>query len=128
MSHTTKQVLGQKGERMAARFLEQQGHSVLFRNFRFGKSELDIISKEADVLVISEVKSFFEAPLGPPEFRVHKTKQKMIIKGAYGFLSRFPEYEGNDMRFDVLIVDFSRYPAQITWHKAAFWDEQGWGD
>ncbi len=126
MSHTAKQVLGQNGERLAVRFLKQQGHTVLFRNFRFKKSELDIISKEGDVLVISEVKSFYEAPLGAPEFRINKAKQRMIVQGAYGFLSRFPRYEGLDLRFDVLIVDFSHYPAQITWHKAAFWDEQGW--
>lgn len=127
MSRTTKQELGQNGEQQAVHFLEQQGHVVLFRNFRFGKSELDIISREGDVLVISEVKSFFEPPLGAPEFRIDKRKQQMIVKGAYGFLSRHPEYEGSDLRFDVLIVDFSKYPAQITWHKEAFWDEQGWG-
>jgi len=127
MKRTTGQKLGQNGERIAAAFLEKQGQVILFQNFRFNKSELDIISREADVLVISEVKSFFEMPLGAAELRVNTAKQRMIIKGTYGFLSRFPQYEGLDIRFDVLIVDFSRYPARVTWHKAAFWDELGWG-
>ena len=127
MSRTEKQALGRKGEELAAAFLENHGHRILVRNFRFAKSELDIVSVESEVLVVSEVKSFYNEPLGAPEQRVHLAKQRMIIRGAYGFLSRHPQYEGMDLRFDVLIVDFSRYPARIHWHKEAFWDEQGWG-
>jgi len=129
MSKTTKQELGKNGERLAVQYLKKAGYQILYQNFRFGRSELDIISKNDETIIISEVKSFYAQPLGATaEFRVDKAKQKNIIKGAYGFLSHFPEYNDKPVRFDVIIVDFSSFPVKITWHKEAFWDEQGWGD
>lgn len=121
------QQLGKQGEKLAQKFLKEAGHKILFQNFRFGRSELDIISLDVDTVVICEVKSFFSDPLGEAELRVNPAKQRQIIKGAYGFISQNPEYEGHALRFDIILVDFSHYPANITWHKEAFWDEQGWG-
>ena len=123
---TEKQQLGKNGEELARKFLKEAGHKVLIQNFRFGRSELDIISLDGDTVVISEVKSYFSEPLGEVEFRVNPAKQRQIIKGAYGFISKSPEYEGYALRFDIILVDFSKYPARITWHKEAFWDERGW--
>ncbi len=125
---TSKQKLGQNGEEIAVQFLKKDGHQIVSRNFRYGRSELDIVSLKDDVLVISEVKSFVSKPLDATEYRVHKAKQQHIIKGTYGFLERFPQYENKPVRFDVIIVDFSAFPAKITQHQEAFWQEQGWGD
>lgn len=124
---TTRQKLGNNGEEAAVQFLKKEGHEIVSRNFRSGRSELDIISLDGDILVISEVKSFVSQPLDAAEYRVNHQKQTQIIKGANGFLARFPEYENKPLRFDVIIVDFSAFPAKITQHQAAFWDEQGWG-
>jgi len=126
MPETQKQQLGKKGEEFVARYLQNNGHRIIARNFRFGKSELDIISRQGNTLVISEVKSYFSRPLGAAEFRVDKKKQRQIINGTYGFLSRNPQYENMSVRFDILIVNFSVYPADIRHYKGAFWDEQGW--
>jgi putative endonuclease len=126
MPQTSKQQLGKKGEQIAAEHLENIGHQIMFRNYRKGRSELDIISKADNVVVISEVKSYFADPLGPAEYRVNKKKQKQIVKGAYAFLHQYPEYQGMSVRFDVLIVDFSNYPAKTTHHEGAFFDEDGW--
>ena len=127
MSKTAKQRLGQKGEELAAAFLSKQGHKIIRRNYRHGKGELDIVSLDGRTLVISEVKSYRARPLGAAEFRVNKRKQRQIIQTAYAFLAEHPGMEGMDVRFDVLIVDFSSYPAKIIRHQAAFWDEEGWG-
>ena len=126
MSKTQKQQLGQRGEDLAVRFLEAGGHHIITRNYRFQKSELDIVSLKDKTVVISEVKSYLRPPLGAAEYGVHKKKQRQIILGTYGFLAENPEYENMDVRFDVLIVNFSVYPAQIIRHEGAFWDEQGW--
>lgn len=122
MTKTPKQDLGKKGEKLACDYLRKNGYKIVFKNFRSFRSELDIVAQDGSVLVIGEVKSFFADPLGAAEFRVNKNKQKQIIKGTYGFLARHPEYEGFDIRFDVLIVDFSVFPAQITHHQGAFWE------
>ena len=126
MDQSANKALGQKGEKLAARFLEKNGHTLVSTNFRSGRSELDIISVIDKTLVVSEVKSFHSDPLGAAEFRVTKSKQKQIIQGAYGFLDKNPEYQGYDVRLDVIIVDFSQYPAQITQHKSAFYDDQNY--
>ena len=126
MSKTQKQQLGQKGEDLAVRFLESKGQRIISRNYRFQKSELDIIGIEDAIVVISEVKSYLSPPLGAAEYRVNKKKQRQIILGAYGFLGENPQYENMDVRFDVLIVNFSVYPAEIIQYEAAFWDEEGW--
>lgn len=126
MPKTQKQLLGIKGEDAAADFLKSKGHALVARNFRFQKSELDIISLHDDVLVISEVKSYQKQPLGAAEYRVDKKKQRQIISGAYGFLAENSQFENSAVRFDVLVVNFSEYPAQIIQYEGAFWDEDGW--
>ena len=35
--------LGVQGERLAARYLREHGYTILARNFRFGRREIDII-------------------------------------------------------------------------------------
>jgi putative endonuclease len=121
---TSNQKLGNKGEALAVAHLQKNGYVILDRNFRSGRCELDIIARKDSVLTVCEVKSFFADPLGAAEFRVHKAKQKQVIQGTYGYLGEHPEYEGMDIRFDVIIVDLSTYPAQITHHEAAFWQEE----
>ena len=119
-----KQRLGQKGEQQASDYLIQNGYQIINRNYRSGKSEIDIICHQNDTLVFCEVKSYHSKPLDAVEFRVNKKKQQQIIQGAYGFISEHFHYEGKDIRFDVIIVDFSIYPANIIHHQAAFWLEQ----
>jgi putative endonuclease len=126
MNQPDNKALGIKGEKIAVDFLAEQGHKIISRNYRSGRSELDIISVSEKTLVISEVKSFYSNPLGAAEFRVNKNKQKQIIQGVYGFLDENPKYQGFDVRLDVIIVDFSEYPAKIIQYKSAFYDDQGY--
>lgn len=126
MSQTSKQTLGKNGEKAAGAFLEKQGHRLIQKNYRKGRSELDIISLLDSTLVISEVKSFYADPIGEVEFRVNKKKQQQIIKGVYGFLDENPKYHGYDVRLDVIIVDFSQYPARIRHHKGAYYQDDSY--
>jgi len=122
-NNPTNQSLGKKGEELAQKFLQQNGHVIIATNYRFGRSELDVISQFDSTLIVTEVKSFYSKPLGAAEFRVNKRKQQQIIKGVYGFLDENSKYQGQDVRLDVIVVDFSAYPAKITHHQAAFYDD-----
>ncbi len=126
MPATSRQQLGQRGEQLAAAYLQKKGHTLVARNYRSGRSELDIVSTIGQTLVVTEVKSFVTPPLDAAEFRVHLRKQRALFRGAYGFLREHAQYKQFDLRFDVIIVNFSVYPANITHYEAAFWDEQGW--
>jgi len=119
----TNQTLGETGEKLAQKYLEQNSHTIICTNYRSGRSELDIISVYDSTLVVTEVKSFHSKPLGVAEFRVNKRKQQQIIKGVYGFLDENPKYQGQDVRLDVIVVDFSSYPANIKHHQGAFFDD-----
>ena len=123
MKQSQKQILGKNGENIACKYLEKNGHEIINRNYRKGRSEIDIISLDNSTLVVSEVKSFYAEPLGAAEFRVNKKKQQQIIQGVYGFLGENPKYEGHDVRLDVIIVDFSEYPAKITHHQGAYHED-----
>ena len=118
------QLLGQKGEQQAVEYLLKNNYQIISRNYRYGKSEIDIICSLKDTLVFCEVKSYQSKPLDAVEYRVDKKKQHQIIQGAYGFLNENTQYEGKNIRFDVIIVDFSEYPVNITHHEAAFWLEE----
>ena len=48
--NTTK--LGRQGESLAAESYQKKGYTILKRNYRFGRSEVDIIARKDDVLAI----------------------------------------------------------------------------
>ena len=41
-------IRGREGEELACQFLKEQGHEVLFRNFRNRLGEIDIVSVKQD--------------------------------------------------------------------------------
>ena len=49
--------LGRRGEEQAASYIEEQGYTIIGRNVRLGRYEIDIIAVEAKVLVFIEVKT-----------------------------------------------------------------------
>lgn len=117
----SRQLLGQNGEQAAVDYLLKNDYRILSRNYRYSRSEIDIIAINNNTIVFVEVKSYRSKPLEAAEFRVNTKKQRQIIQGAYGFLYENIGYEKMDVRFDVIIIDFSVYPADITHHQAAFW-------
>ncbi|MFE9337031.1 YraN family protein [Streptomyces sp. NPDC007063] len=64
--------LGRYGEDLAARRLREAGMAVLERNWRCAEGEIDIVARDADAIVICEVKTRravpFQTPMGslPP--------------------------------------------------------------
>ena len=124
MGKTAKQSLGRRGEQMAETYLKERGFRTVKRNYRYGHGEIDLIVHDGEVLAFVEVKSFQAKPLDLPASRVHKAQQKKLIETAYAFLAENSEFANFNVRFDVIIVDFSVYPAQITHYPAAFWLEE----
>jgi putative endonuclease len=61
-----KDALGRYGEELAARHLLADGFVVLERNWRCDLGEVDILARDADVLVVCEVKTRRSASHGSP--------------------------------------------------------------
>ena len=52
-----KDLLGRRGEELAADYLESQGMRIVDRNWRCPEGEIDIVALDGDALVIAEVKT-----------------------------------------------------------------------
>ena len=99
-----KQAVGRTGEDLAAKFLRREGLKVLYRNFRAPKGgEVDIVCRDGETLVFTEIKTRSTADYGDPGRAVNRKKQTLITKGAMAWLRElnFPDVV---FRFDVVEV------------------------
>jgi putative endonuclease len=95
-------LLGQKGEDLAADHLKKSGFRILFRNWKWGKHEIDIIADNKDLIVFVEVKTRAEDFQMHPVTAITTEKQKSIIYAADGYLQKFNI--NKESRFDVIII------------------------
>jgi len=77
----------------------------LHRNWRYKKTETDIIASCDNVLHFIEVKTLNAAAEALPELKVNKAKLQQMKLGAAGFLAENPQW--NLIQFDVLAIRFN---------------------
>jgi putative endonuclease len=94
--------LGQKGEDIAAAYLKNEGYKILFRNWKWGKHEIDIIAENREFVVFAEVKTRSDDFRMHPVTAVTNEKQKSIIRAAEGYIQRFKI--DKESRFDVITI------------------------
>jgi len=73
---------GERGEALAARYLEEHGLTVLARNWRCPEGELDLILTDGHILVICEVKTRSTDNFGSPAEAVDNAKANRIRRLA----------------------------------------------
>ncbi|MDH5760912.1 MAG: YraN family protein [Gemmatimonadota bacterium] len=95
--------LGRRGEALAAAYLEEDGWSILVRNFRFGRREVDLVVRRGDILAFVEVKARTGSRFGSPEEAVTWRKRREIEAVAAYFLAVHGAGEVA-VRFDVVSV------------------------
>ena len=119
---TRRQRLGTGAERAAADYLAARGYRVLAVNQRVGRGELDIIARRGPVLVFAEVKARRSLSCGAPEDAVTVHKRRQVARLAELWLAARPNALAGvqEVRFDILAVDFTTAPAQIRHLRAAF--------
>lgn len=120
---TSRMMLGKRGEEVACRFLEANGHSILHRNYRAGHLEIDIISMDRNGVHFVEVKSRVAPVSAAPEENVTVSKQKSIASAALKFLhtTKDPRLNGDtEAFFDVVAVTFDGGKTIVDWFPDAF--------
>jgi len=96
--------IGIRGEKLARRFLRQNGYKVLYRNFRgHSGGEIDIVCRDDDTLVFVEVKTRAREDFGRPFAAVDRQKQRRISRGGLAWLRMLDNPEIL-FRFDVVEV------------------------
>jgi putative endonuclease len=105
---TDKIETGTKGEQLAADFLVSKGFRVVCRNYRFGKSEIDLIVRRGDWLIFVEVKTRSSDEYGDPEQFVDRKKSRKVFQAAEHYIFS-TDWQGH-VRFDIVAVKLNDPP------------------
>lgn len=98
--------LGREGEAAAARYLEDKGYRILYRNFRTRLGEIDLICEKDGIVVIVEVRSKRSQRFGTGAESVNWQKQHKVRQVAQVFLAQ-KKWHDRSVRFDVIAIQFS---------------------
>lgn len=98
--------LGQKGEKLGVAWLQDKGYTVLHRNWRHSRYEIDIVATRIGVLHFIEVKTRTSRKWGMPEESVDRKKFGKLLEAADAFLFLHQHYK--HVQYDVLAI--SKYP------------------
>ena len=96
---------GTEGEVLAAQFLNDRGYTILERNYRFGRGEIDLIAKDGAELVFVEVKARHSSAYGAPEESITRSKEAQLKKVAEAYLFE-RNIENQSCRFDIVAVTY----------------------
>ena len=95
--------LGNKGEDLAVQFLEDKSYTILERNYRIGRNEIDIIANTEDVLVFIEVKVRSSNSYGFPESFVSDEQAERILNVAEEY--QYEKGWQSKVRFDIISIE-----------------------
>ena len=108
---------GASAEDAALRYLLARGLKLIDRNVRARGGELDLVMRDADSLVIVEVRKRSHPGFGTAAESVDARKQAKIVAAARAMLAQRPELARMPARFDVVALDGSD---RVEWIQAAF--------
>ncbi|MHB8839977.1 MAG: YraN family protein, partial [Gemmatimonadaceae bacterium] len=110
---------GELGERIAARWLERHGYTVLARRWRSGHRDIDVIAERDGVVAFVEVKTRAAMEFGDPVEAVHAQKQRSLVRSAREWMAR---HEGahSEFRFDVIGILLRDRSAWVRHIESAF--------
>lgn len=115
----THNELGAYGEQLAANYLRKHNYSILERNYRHQRAEIDIIAQKDDQLIIVEVKTRNSDFFGDPQDFVTSSKIKLLVKAADEFII------SNDLdlevRFDIIAVLKNKEVERLEHFENAFY-------
>ncbi len=95
--------LGSAGEDAAAELLTGAGCTLLARNWRQARLELDMVCLDGDTIVFVEVKTRSSERYGGPAYAVGLSKQRVLCRAAHAWLAAHEAWD-KPCRFDVICV------------------------
>lgn len=105
---------GQQAEVVAAHFLEARGLTVVERNFRRRRGEIDLIALDGDTLVFVEVRLRRRSDYGGAAASITAAKRARWAAAAGLYLARLARTP--PCRFDAVLLD-ALDPPRIEWLK-----------
>lgn len=93
---------GLLGEQLAAAYLTEHGYTIMEKNWRHSRWEVDIIASKDSFLHFIEIKTRRTKNFGLPEEQVSNKKIQNLINAAEEYLHLHPEWK--HIRFDILAI------------------------
>ena len=124
-ARTPAQRAGDAAEALVAARLARSGWSVLGRNVRVGRNELDLVAVDPGpprTLVVIEVRWRRRRDFGLPEETVDHRKRTRLHEAAFALLERGKLPRGLPLRFDLVVVEpgIGGGEPRVRHHRAAF--------
>ena len=118
-----RQILGERGERIAEQWMVERGWRVVERRFRSGHRDIDLVMErigaEGRVIAFVEVKTRVSAGYGGPLGAVHWRKQREMARAARAWMAR-RRVDCAAFRFDVVGVLYGTGPPEVVHVENAF--------
>jgi len=111
--------LGREAEAFVARELERRGFSVLGRNVRVGRLELDLIARRGSLIVICEVRARRSDKFMAPAESLDRRKLERIRRAASLWLVS-SRLRNVDVRLDVAAVVYDSDTPRLEYYENAF--------
>jgi len=112
--------IGKEGEDRAALYLVEHGFTILNRNWRTKRGEIDIIAAKENIIVFVEVKTLPSGSLETLAHELDQRKQKRITETAKCFIAINRKYNDSIIRFDVIVIDMPGFPGVYHIENAFF--------
>jgi len=106
--------IGQLGEDLAARYLEEQDYVILERNCRRRHWEMDIIAIKGNVIAFVEVKTRTSEEYSTAEESVDIRKQRRLISIADQYVRRYKRNEYPRMDIIAVVKEGDKFVVRHT--------------
>lgn len=108
--------LGEEAEQIAATYLQQNGLTLLDRNYRCRFGEIDLIMRDGKTLVFVEVRLRRDNSFGGAGISITPSKQQKLTRTAEHYLQ---QYGVASCRFDAILMTKANVE-NIEWIRNAF--------
>jgi len=105
MARSQRQQVGDRYETLALKFLCDAGLELVTRNYSCRVGELDLVMRERDVIVFTEVRYRGTTRFSSAAATITPMKQQRIVRTAEYFVLHHREFQDSALRFDVVAID-----------------------
>jgi len=111
---------GNYGEKLALRYLIQQGLTLVEQNINSRYGEIDLIMRDSTEWAFIEVRYRRSQDHGGGLESVTHSKQRKLIRTAEYYMQRHHKYHFDSCRFDIIEISGDIQAPEINWIQDAF--------
>lgn len=117
-----KKIIGNLGEDIALKYLEDMGFTLLERNFRAKntRGEIDLIMTKGVVIVFIEVKYRRQGSFGYAAYSISERKKRKLYETAEEYLIEKGLSFNQKCSFGAVLIDDTHYKREISFIEDIF--------